>query len=154
MKILQDYKQAVFRLAVEFEKHKDPEFWYELFDWLSFPWHFPWDDYGMYCDSSEYYSWTPSDMYWILSKNIPYEIACEHFDISVWELWGDLPHYNLDYYYSIRKDNMDMSLVDILKHLNKLHEENRARVNSPEFKEETKRIMEEAFNKFKLDIWK
>jgi hypothetical protein len=47
---------------------------------------------------------------------------------------------------------MDMSLVEILEHLNKLHKENEARINSPEFKEETKRIMEESFNKFKQDI--
>ena len=32
MLILDNYKQAVFELALEFEKHKDPEFEYESVD--------------------------------------------------------------------------------------------------------------------------
>lgn len=142
MNTLENYKQAVYNLALAFEKHIDPEFEEQ------FLWHFPWDDLGIYCDSSEFYSWSPNEMYLILKDNIPYDIACEHQDITINDMWKDMPHYNLNYYWRYRKVNLDMSFEEFFMFLQNDYHLGRARVYTKEFKEETDMLMEKLKNDY------
>lgn len=152
MNPLENYKQAVFALALEFEKHKDPDIEYEWINWLVFPWHFPWDDYGIYCDSSEFYSWTPNEMYLILKDNIPYDIATEHQSISIYEMWAELPHYNLKTYWQYRKVNIDMSLEDFLRFLKREYHLKQADIHTKEFQEENDKLLKKLTNDFLQNV--
>lgn len=148
MNTLENYKQAVYKLALAFEQHKDPEFEYESADWLAFTGHFPWDDYGMYCDTSEFYSWSPNEMYLILKENIPYDIACEHQDITINDSWAELPHYNLSYYWAIRKNMIDMSVEDFLRFLKREHHLQQAEVHTKEFQEKNDELMKKLTDEY------
>lgn len=152
MNTLDNYKQAVFTLALEFEKHKDPEFEYESADWTTYTGHFPWDDYGIYCDTSEFYSWSTNDMYLILKENIPYNIACEHQDITVNEMWNDLPHYNLDFYWRVRKEKMDMNFEDFFMFLQNDYHLSRAKIYTKEYKEQTDRLMQKLKDDYLINV--
>lgn len=152
MNTLENYKQAVFALALEFEKHKDKEFEEPTNQYPTYPWHFPWDDYGIYCDSSEFYSWTPSEMYFILKEDIPYDIATEHQSISIYEMWDNLPHYNLKTYWQYRKVNMDMSLDDFLRLLKREYHLKQADIHTKEYKEQTDRLMQKLKDDYLINV--
>lgn len=152
MNILDNYKQVIFNLSLAFEKHKDPEFEYESVDWTTYTGYFPGDDYGLYCDSSEFYSWSPSDMYLILKENIPYDIATEHQSISIYEMWDNLPHYNLKTYWQYRKVNMDMSLEDFLRFLKREYHLKQADIHTKEFQEENDKFLKKLTNDYLLNV--
>lgn len=146
MNTLQQYTKVMNDLAVAFENHIDPECAEQFLG------HFPWDDYGIYCDSSEFYAWSPHEMYLILKEDIPYDIACEHQDLTINDSWGELPHYNLKTYWQYRKVNMDISLEDFLRWLKRKYHLKQADVNTEEFQEENDKFIKEITEAFLKNI--
>ena len=92
-------------LALDFMKLKlgeDFDTWYELGDWEEY---FIGDDLSVFSDGSDYYHWNISEMFLIVSKQIPYDIATEHQDWTIEN--EEKPEWwvKLEYYYARRKWN-------------------------------------------------
>jgi len=160
---LAQFRTACNDLAVAFMFHKlgddfDPEYalgeWYKLGDNGEFFVGSP-TDFGTFSDGSDYYHWSLSDMYAILSHGIPYDIATEHQDWGIAHSQnryseGERPNgwVNLENYALLRKGNPEMDAEDFQRKLAREMYLQMAENLTDEFRDENERIMKEMSDKF------
>ncbi len=150
---LAQFRTACNDLAVAFMFHKTGgEEYHVLKDGGEY---FIGDDFGTFSDGSDYYHWSLSDMYAILSHGIPYDIATEHQDWGIAHSQnryseGERPNgwVNLENYALLRKGNPEMDAEDFQRKLARERYLQMAENLTDEFRAENERIMKEMSDKF------
>lgn len=145
------FGSACYELAKDFMKLKlwdEYEEGYEFWDYWEY---FVWDDFDVFSDGSDYYHWNLSDLYLIVKKQIPYEIATEHADWSIENEWNPDWWVNLKYYYARRKWN-DMPKESFQRMLQREYYKDRADRLTDEYQSMTEKQMEEIRRKFEKDL--
>lgn len=148
MTVLQQYEEACKALGDEFYSY----ILWEDYDPTFNRSNFVGNDFWLFSDGSDYYYWTPSQMYEILDFGIPYKIACEHAD---WEIdngekvdgW-----INLRQYWEKRSKNMELWAEDFQRAIVRAYHLDRASRLTDDYIEETKTQMQAIKDKFEKDI--
>jgi len=126
------------KLGEDFEK------WYELWDYGEY---FIGDDLSIFSDGSDYYHWNISEMYTIVNKQIPYDIATEHQDWTIENEEKPQWWVKLEYYYAQRKWN-DLSANSFQRMLEREYYLDRADRLSDEYVRVNREKTEEMRAKF------
>lgn len=146
-----NYEMACKELATDFVKLKlgeDFEVWYKLGDYGEY---FIGDDLGIFSDGSDYYHWNISEMFLIVSKQIPYDIATEHQDWTIENEEKPQGWVNLEYYYAQRRWN-DLSAKSFQRMLEREYHLDRADRLTDEYERVTNEQMEEIKRKFEDEL--
>lgn len=101
-----NFEEACKDIAIDFMKLKlgeDFDIWYAFGDGWEY---FIGDDFEVFSDGSDYYHWNISEMYTIVDKQIPYDIATEHQDWTIENEEKPQWWVKLEYYYARRTWNV------------------------------------------------
>lgn len=151
--MLEQFKLGMQELSEAFMKHKD---WDEYEPnggyWIGGKYD---TDYWVFSDGSDYYHWSPSQMYEILTENISYDIATEHQDWSINNDWDKIDWWvRLTVYAILRKGNMEMSAKDFQRKLEREYHLDRADRLTDEAVAKDKEFMEKQEEDMRVELSK
>ena len=150
-----NFEEACKDIAIDFMKLKLGED-FDIFYAFGDGWeYFIGEDFGVFSDGSDYYHWNITEMFLIVEKQIPYDIATEHQDWTIENEEKPQWWVKLEYYYARRKWN-DMSAKDFQRMIEREYYLDRADRLSDEYvrvnKEQTEAMRAKFEKHFKENI--
>lgn len=131
---LKQFKLGIKELEEAFMKHKDWDEYDIVGNWWGYWIGWEHTDYATFSDGSDYYHWSPAQMYEILTRGISYDIATEHQD---WVIDNDGERdewwVNLHRYWSLRMDNKELTAEEFQRKLKREYHLDRADRLAPEY---------------------
>lgn len=146
-----NFEEACKDIAIDFMKLKlgeDFDIWYAFGDGWEY---FIGDDFEVFSDGSDYYHWNISEMYTIVDKQIPYDIATEHQDWTIENEEKPQWWVKLEYYYA-RRRWYNLPAKDFQRMLEREYHLDRADRLTDEYERVTNEQIEEIKRKFEQEL--